>query len=272
MSHPVGRPGSAPEAAALARGCACGCGVTCLLGASTCRGLSASAAWMASCRARCAQRRAPLPAAASTVTPCSHPSHHGTGLLGAALCTEPARGGVRRASCWRAVSHHAAWPRRRVLATEVSKTAVAAAVANLTANGAGNVAIARLTAEEFGTAWRGERAFERLRAAGVDLAALRFSTILARAAPAAPACGCLVCAGSCATRLARAQAGPGLARPLFGGAGQGKRKGACWGMMLGMCEMHHALVPSTPASLVCCHPTPHHCPPTAPGGGCSPPK
>jgi len=143
MSHPVGRPGSAPEAAALARGCACGCGVTCLLGASTCRGLSASAAWMASCRARCAQRRAPLPAAASTVTPCSHPSHHGTGLLGAALCTEPARGGVRRASCWRAVSHHAAWPRRRVLATEVSKTAVAAAVANLTANGAGNVAIAR---------------------------------------------------------------------------------------------------------------------------------
>ena len=90
---------------------------------------------------------------------------------------------MRRASCWRAVSHHAARPRRRVLATEVSKTAVAAAVANLAANGAGNVAIARLTAEEFGTAWRGERAFERLRAAGVDLAALRFSTILARAAP-----------------------------------------------------------------------------------------
>jgi len=109
-------------------------------------------------------------------------------------------------------------PRRRVLATEVSKTAVAAAAANLAANGAGNVAIARLTAEEFGTAWRGERAFERLRAAGVDLAALRFNTILARAARAAPARGRLVRAGSRAPRLARGRAGLALARPLVGGA------------------------------------------------------
>lgn len=65
-----------------------------------------------------------------------------------------------------------------MLATEVSKPAVAAAGENLAANGVGNVAIARLTAEELGTAWRGERSFERLRRAGVDLAAMSFSTIL----------------------------------------------------------------------------------------------
>ena len=65
-----------------------------------------------------------------------------------------------------------------MLATEVSKPAVAAAGENLAANGVSNVAIARLTAEELGTAWRGERSFERLRLAGVDLAAMSFSTIL----------------------------------------------------------------------------------------------
>ena len=67
---------------------------------------------------------------------------------------------------------------RRVLATEVSKPAVAAAGENLAANGVGNVTIARLTAEELGMAWRGERTFERLRLAGVDLAAMNFTTIL----------------------------------------------------------------------------------------------
>ena len=65
-----------------------------------------------------------------------------------------------------------------MLATEVSKPAVATAGENLAANGVSNVAIARLTAEELGTAWRGERSFERLRLAGVDLAAMSFSTIL----------------------------------------------------------------------------------------------
>ncbi|KAK9846519.1 hypothetical protein WJX81_005828 [Elliptochloris bilobata] len=67
---------------------------------------------------------------------------------------------------------------RRVLATEVSKAAVAAAAENLSANSVANVAIARLTAEELSAAWRGERTFERLRQAGVDLAAMDFTTIL----------------------------------------------------------------------------------------------
>lgn len=67
---------------------------------------------------------------------------------------------------------------RQVLATEVSKASVAAAAENLSANGVANVAIARLTAEELTAAWRGERTFERLRLAGVDLAAMRFITIL----------------------------------------------------------------------------------------------
>ena len=82
---------------------------------------------------------------------------------------------------------HAICGCRNVLATEVSKPAVAAASENLAANGVGNVAIARLTAEELGTAWRGERSFERLRLAGVDLAAMAFSTILVRTDGAPPA-------------------------------------------------------------------------------------
>lgn len=75
-----------------------------------------------------------------------------------------------------------------MLATEVSKPAVAAAGENLAANGVGNVAIARLTAEELGAAWRGERSFERLRLAGVDLAAMSFSTILVGTGVPPPHC------------------------------------------------------------------------------------
>ena len=63
----------------------------------------------------------------------------------------------------------------------MSKPAVAAAGENLAANGVSNVAIARLTAEELGMAWRGERTFERLRLAGVDLSAMDFSSILVSA-------------------------------------------------------------------------------------------
>ena len=87
----------------------------------------------------------------------------------------------------RIASSHALCGHRSVLATEVSKPAVAAAGENLAANGVGNVAIARLTAEELGTAWRGERSFERLRLAGVDLAVMNFSTILVSTDGAPPA-------------------------------------------------------------------------------------
>lgn len=66
---------------------------------------------------------------------------------------------------------------RRVLATELSKTSVAAAQWAISANAADNVAIARLSAEEFTQAWRGERSFQRLREAGIVLADYDFSTV-----------------------------------------------------------------------------------------------
>ena len=50
----------------------------------------------------------------------------------------------------------------RVLATEVSKTAVRAAAENLRANGADNVRLARLSSAEVAQALRGERPFRRL--------------------------------------------------------------------------------------------------------------
>ena len=65
---------------------------------------------------------------------------------------------------------------RRVLATEVSKTAVTTAVHNLAANGVSNVALGRVSAEELREAMEGLRPFERLR--HVPLAELRLNTVL----------------------------------------------------------------------------------------------
>ena len=65
---------------------------------------------------------------------------------------------------------------RRVLATEISKTSVAAAQVNIADNQLDNVVIARLSSEEFVQALRGERTFERL--SGVDLSSYDFRTVL----------------------------------------------------------------------------------------------
>ena len=56
-----------------------------------------------------------------------------------------------------------AWTCREVIATEVSKASVGAAVYNIEANGVGNVHVARLSSEEFVKAWRGEREFFRMK-------------------------------------------------------------------------------------------------------------
>ncbi|UOP05084.1 tRNA (uridine(54)-C5)-methyltransferase TrmA [Conchiformibius kuhniae] len=67
---------------------------------------------------------------------------------------------------------------RRVLATELSKTSVRAAQWNLSANGADNVDIARLSAEELAQAFSGSRAFRRLAEQNIDLHDFDFSTVL----------------------------------------------------------------------------------------------
>ena len=67
---------------------------------------------------------------------------------------------------------------RRVLATEVSKTSVAAAQWNIQANARPNVRIARLSAEEYTQAMQGERSFRRLREQEISLADHDFSTVL----------------------------------------------------------------------------------------------
>ncbi|MDO4878390.1 MAG: tRNA (uridine(54)-C5)-methyltransferase TrmA [Neisseria sp.] len=67
---------------------------------------------------------------------------------------------------------------RRVLATEVSKTSVKAALWNIGADGADNIRIARLSAEEFTEAFDGRRTFRRLSEQNIDLAAYDFSTVL----------------------------------------------------------------------------------------------
>ena len=66
---------------------------------------------------------------------------------------------------------------QRVLATEVSKTSVQAAQWNIAANQIDNIAIARLSAEEFTEAYLGQREFRRLQEQGIVLADYRFSTI-----------------------------------------------------------------------------------------------
>jgi tRNA (uracil-5-)-methyltransferase len=64
----------------------------------------------------------------------------------------------------------------KVLATEVAKSSVAAALHNIALNGVDNVALARLSSDEISTALSGGRAFRRLR--DIDLDSYRFSTLL----------------------------------------------------------------------------------------------
>ncbi|MGQ7815678.1 tRNA (uridine(54)-C5)-methyltransferase TrmA [Metapseudomonas furukawaii] len=64
---------------------------------------------------------------------------------------------------------------RKVLATEISKTSVNAALANLADNGVDNVTLVRLSAEELTEALNGVRPFRRL--AEVDLASYDFGTV-----------------------------------------------------------------------------------------------
>ncbi len=63
----------------------------------------------------------------------------------------------------------------RVLATELSKSSVRAAHANLAANGITNVAMVRMASEELSDALAGGREYRRM--AGIDLAGYRFSTL-----------------------------------------------------------------------------------------------
>ncbi|MDO4434040.1 MAG: tRNA (uridine(54)-C5)-methyltransferase TrmA [Alysiella sp.] len=67
---------------------------------------------------------------------------------------------------------------RRVLATELSKTSVQAALWNKAENGVDNMALARLSAQEFAQAFSGSREFYRLKEAQIDLKDYDFSTIL----------------------------------------------------------------------------------------------
>lgn len=64
---------------------------------------------------------------------------------------------------------------RKVLATEISKTSVNAAIANLAANGIDNIELVRLSAEELTQALQGVRPFRRL--AHVDLSSYEFATV-----------------------------------------------------------------------------------------------
>ena len=64
---------------------------------------------------------------------------------------------------------------RRVLATEISKTSVNAALANLAANGIDNIELVRLSAEELTQALNEVRPFRRL--AGIDLKGYDFGSV-----------------------------------------------------------------------------------------------
>ncbi|GAA3900900.1 tRNA (uridine(54)-C5)-methyltransferase TrmA [Halomonas cibimaris] len=65
---------------------------------------------------------------------------------------------------------------RRVLATEISRTSVASARINLAANGVDNVHVARMSAEEFAQALKGEKGGRRVAEMALDDYA--FSTVL----------------------------------------------------------------------------------------------
>lgn len=65
---------------------------------------------------------------------------------------------------------------RRVVATEVSKSSVAAAKRNLILNGVENVFVARMSSEEFTEAWKTRKAMKRLE--GLDFGTLELDTLL----------------------------------------------------------------------------------------------
>ena len=65
----------------------------------------------------------------------------------------------------------------RALATELSKTSVAAARWGLEANSISNVALARMASDEISAALARKRVFRRLQEQGIDLDAYRFSTL-----------------------------------------------------------------------------------------------
>ena len=67
---------------------------------------------------------------------------------------------------------------RRVLATELSKRATAAAAHNATANHIGNLELARLSAAEMSQAMAGDRPFRRLSALKEPLSSFEFETLL----------------------------------------------------------------------------------------------
>jgi tRNA (uracil-5-)-methyltransferase len=65
----------------------------------------------------------------------------------------------------------------KVLATEISKTSVRSAKYNFDLNNVSNVAIARMSSEEFTEALNGVREFRRLKAAEIELSDYNFSTV-----------------------------------------------------------------------------------------------
>jgi len=67
---------------------------------------------------------------------------------------------------------------RQVLATELAKPSVEAAQWNIQANAVGNLKIARLSAEEFTQAMKGERTFRRLEQQQIELGSYDFQTVL----------------------------------------------------------------------------------------------
>lgn len=66
---------------------------------------------------------------------------------------------------------------RKVLATEVAKTSVAAARHNIADNGCDNIAVARLSAEEFTQAFTRQRQFKRLQHDNIEISDYQVSTI-----------------------------------------------------------------------------------------------
>ena len=66
---------------------------------------------------------------------------------------------------------------REVIATEVAKASVAAALYNIEANKLSNVHVARLSSEEFVQAWKGDREFFRMKGLP-DVRGRKFQTLL----------------------------------------------------------------------------------------------
>ncbi|MDO4222564.1 MAG: tRNA (uridine(54)-C5)-methyltransferase TrmA, partial [Acinetobacter sp.] len=65
----------------------------------------------------------------------------------------------------------------KVLATELAKSSVHAAQWNIAKNAIQNIQIARLSAEEFSQAYRGEREFRRLKESNIQLGDYQFGTV-----------------------------------------------------------------------------------------------